>query len=125
MKRPRIILYFFVVFGLFHVALLIGTIFVNYKRNVDFLYLTKFLNHTEKMIWMAVVGVILFLVNLLIFNIESRQRKKFIVEQENEINTLKAKLYDIQEASGSAAKPVEPPHEGEDKSEESEEDNPS
>ena len=105
MKKNRVI--FYLIFGAFHLFLVFFTMYVESNRN-DFSFLTKMLKWMSLMKWGAILGLILLIADAVwsFFAIREAEKEKAMLN--HEINTLKAKLFDLQEAA-SAAKQVPPP----------------
>lgn len=104
MKKPRSIFYF--IYFLFHVGLLLASIYVNYKSE-DFEFLLKLRERMDLMIYVSVVGVILFLVDIILVTMAVRNHNKETEKLQHEINSLKAKMFDLQEATKSVTPKVE------------------
>jgi hypothetical protein len=104
MKKNRVI--FYLIFGAFHLFLVFFTMYVESNRN-DFSFLTKMLKWMSLMKWGAILGLILLIADAVwsFFAIREAEKEKAMLN--HEINTLKAKLFDLQEAA-SAAKQVPP-----------------
>lgn len=106
MNKYRLI--FYVVFGAFHLFLLFFTFYVEANKN-DFGILTKILKMISWMKYGAMLGlafVIADVVWVMITNSENNREKDSL---KDEINVLKAKLFDMQEASKEQVqKPVDP-----------------
>lgn len=105
MKKNRLI--FYAVFGAFHLFLLFFTLYVESNKN-DFAFLTQMLNWMSWMKYGAMLGLGLLIVDVLwemAINKGYEKEKSFL---NHEINILKAKLFDLQEASREAQRPVNP-----------------
>ncbi|MTI23017.1 hypothetical protein E1176_18445 [Fulvivirga sp. RKSG066] len=100
MKKPKSI--FYIVYFLFHVLLLGVAIYVNY-RSEDFEFLLKLRANMTIMIYAAVAGMILFIINMVIITMEVRNHKQKKEKLENEVNSLKAKMFDLEHASSTPA----------------------
>jgi len=98
MKKPKSI--FYLVYFLFHVMLLVVSIYVNY-RSEDFEFLLKLRSNMALMIYVSVAGLILFGINMILASMETKNSKKGKEKLENEINSMKARMYDLQEAAAS------------------------
>jgi hypothetical protein len=96
MKKNRLI--FYTVFGAFHLFLVIFTIFVESNRN-DFSFLTRMLKWMSVMKYGAFLGLVLLIADLVWAFMANREEQKEKAMLTNEINTLKAKLFDLQEAA--------------------------
>jgi len=109
MSTPKYV--FFLIYFIFHVLLLGGTIYMmNRLGESDYGWINGFVsgdnlvfNETNITIF-AVLGLILFLVNVVMVNMQISGSKKREQKLEGEVNSLKAKLYDLQDAQ----KPVSP-----------------
>ena len=100
MKRPKSIFYF--IYFLFHIGLLLASIYVNYKSE-DFEFLLKLREKMDIMIYVAVVGLLLFFIDIILISMAVRTYNKEKEKLEREVNSLKAKMFDLQEATGSAS----------------------
>ncbi len=96
MKKPKSI--FYLVYFLFHFAFLITAIYTNY-RSEDFEFLLWLRDRMDWMIYAAVLGLILFIVNIVMVTMAQRQTKKEVERLEHEANSFKAKMFDLQEAT--------------------------
>lgn len=96
MKKNRLI--FYAVFGAFHLFLLIFTIYVESNQN-DFAFLTQMLKWMSLMKWGAILGLLLLIGDVIwsYMAIRESNKEKAVLMHEN--NTLKAKLFDLQEAA--------------------------
>ncbi|UII28926.1 hypothetical protein LVD15_10995 [Fulvivirga maritima] len=98
MKKPKSI--FYLIYFLFHVSLLLASIYVNYKSE-DFEFLINLRGHMDLMIYVTILGLILFFVDVVLVTMTVRSHKKEKEKLEHEINSLKAKMFDLQSVSGS------------------------
>lgn len=100
MKKNRLI--FYAVFGAFHLFLLFFTIYVESNRN-DFAFLTQMLKWMSLMKWGAIFGLLLLIGDVIwaMVSIRESNKEKAVLTHEN--NTLKAKLFDLQEAAKQAS----------------------
>jgi hypothetical protein len=96
MKKNRVI--FYTVFGAFHLFLVFFTIYVESNKN-DFSFLTQMLKLMSLMKWGAIFGLMLLIADLVWAFVIFRETEKEKGLLTHEINTLKAKLFDLQEAS--------------------------
>ena len=96
MKRNRLI--FYAVFALFHLFLVIFTIYVESNKN-NFGVLTQMLKYISLMKYGAFLGLILLVVDVLWNRNSEKQSEKQKDALTHELNTLKAKLFDLQEAA--------------------------
>jgi len=102
MNKNRLILY--VVFGLFHLGLLIFTTYVDAQKE-DFAFLTQLLSWISVTKYLAIFGLLLFLTDVAWAYWINKKTEEEKTSLRNELTTLKAKLFDLQEA----AKKVTPP----------------
>lgn len=101
MKKPKTI--FYLVYFLFHVLLLAVSIYVNYKSE-DFEFLLKLRANMSLMTYVSVAGLILFGVNMILVYMEARNFSHTKKKLEGEVNSWKAKLYDLKEAGDAKSK---------------------
>ena len=98
MGKNRIILY--VIFAAFHVGAFIFTLMIQ-----DFTFLTNIFQHIALFKYISFFGIILIATDFIwswIVNSDSKKEKAALTQ---ELNTLKAKLFDLQEvAKAEAAK---------------------
>lgn len=99
MKKPKSIFYF--IYFLFHITFLGVAIYVNY-RSEDFEFLLWLREKMSLMIYVSILGLILFGINMLLVAMEGRSKKKELGTMEKEVNSMKAKMFDLQEATHSA-----------------------
>lgn len=104
MKKNRVI--FYAVFGAFHLFLVFFTMYVESNKN-DFAFLTNMLKWISLTKWGAIFGLCLLIADAVWSLITTRDAEREKAVLTHEINTLKAKLFDMQEAA--AAKKVPPP----------------
>lgn len=114
MKKPKSI--FYLVYFLFHISLLIVAIYVNH-RSEDFEFLLKLRSNMSLMTYVSVAGLILFAINMILVSMEVRNNKQTKEKLENEVNSMKAKMFDLQEASGKKTEETKVVEEKEDKDE--------
>jgi len=93
MKKPKSI--FYLIYFLFHIILLGVSIYVNY-RSEDFEFLLKLRANMSLMTYVSVAGLILFGINMVLISMESKNARKVKEKLENEVNSTKAKMYDMQ-----------------------------
>jgi hypothetical protein len=99
MKKSRLI--FFAVFGAFHLFLVILTTYIDSQKG-DFAFLTELLGFLPLMKWGAFLGFTLLVIDVVwswIINRDSQKEKDALT---HELHTLKAKLFDLQEAEKKA-----------------------
>ena len=90
-QRRRI---FFIIFGVYHLAILIAILVV---EKADLGFLLDLYNKTWLMRYASILGILLFVTDFIWNWIEARNagREKDVMRHEN--NTLKAKVYDLQQ----------------------------
>jgi hypothetical protein len=95
MNKNRLI--FYGVFAFFHLFILIFSLYMDSHKN-DFTFLVEM----QKKIWMikygSIIGVILLVVDFVWVMRDGKQQIQEKNALEHELNTLKAKLFDMQEA---------------------------
>lgn len=96
MKKPKSI--FYIIYFIFHLGLLLASIYTNYKSE-DFEFLLWLRGKMALMVYVSIAGMLLFFIDLLLTNMEARNRKKEKEALEREINSMKAKMFDLQEAT--------------------------
>lgn len=104
MKKGKTI--FLIIYLVFHLVLLIASIVVN-LRSEDFQFLFSIRENIGIIVWFSAVGMILFIVNTVLITASTRNNDKREERLRREVNTLKAKIYDLQDASSSSTD-VEP-----------------
>ncbi len=95
MSRNRIIL--FIIFAAFHVAAFIFTLLIQ-----DFGFLTRIYQHIGLFKYITFLGIVLIVVDFVWSWIVSRDSQKEKAALTHELNTLKAKLFDLQETAKEA-----------------------
>jgi hypothetical protein len=103
MKKNRLV--FYSVFGVLHLFIFFSTLYVEYVGKHDIIKLFDL----YKNIWMLKYGsillLILFTTNVILHYRDNRRNLREKEQLNQELNTLKAKLYDLQEEL--KAKPVQ------------------
>lgn len=69
------------------------------------------------MTYVSVAGLILFAINMILITMEVRNNKQSKEKLENEVNSMKAKMFDLQEAAGKKNVEAQEIEEKEDKDE--------
>lgn len=92
---------FLIFYFVFHVVLLVGAIVVN-LRSEDFEFLFSVRDNMAGTVWFAVLGMLLFIINVIMISLSTRSHKKSEEKLRQEINSLKAKVYDLQDVSASS-----------------------
>jgi len=93
MSKNRVI--FYIVFALFHVGAFIFTVVLD--NNTDLLF--RMVSWVPYFKWITLLGVIFIIADVIwswIINRDSQREKAVLIK---ELTTLKAKLFDLQEAS--------------------------
>lgn len=105
MKKSRLI--FYLIFVLFHIGAFIFTVALGNDSG----FLMSMFSWVPYFKWVTLFGVALVLVDFGWAWIANRDRNREREALGNEVNTLKAKLFDIQESSRQAppSKPADPP----------------
>ena len=92
MSRNRVI--FYLIFLAFHVAAFIFTIYIQ-----DFSFLTRIFDHIRSFKFITFFGLMLMVTDIIWTWIGDRETRKENAALRHELNTLKAKLFDMQEVS--------------------------
>ena len=107
MKNGKTI--FLIIYLVFHLVLLGGAIVVN-LRSEDFEFLFSVRDNMSVTVWLGIIGLILFIFNVIMISVATRNHHKKEEKLRQEINSLKAKVYDLQDIKRPAPKPVTPEH---------------
>lgn len=94
MKRNRLI--FYAVFAVFHLFLVFFTIYVE-SNKTDFRFLTQMLEWISITKYGAIFGLILLAVDFFWVRNSDKNHERELEALNKELNTLKAKLFDMQE----------------------------
>ncbi len=119
MKKPRFI--FYLIFFLFHLGMFTFSLVVeNFKNDFDFLFGLH--GYIPSLKFITFIGLLLFIIDFAWYNITIRSHHKELDYLKSEHNSIKAKLFDMQEATKKANVISEPQlPEGENKEEPSNE----
>ena len=97
MKKVYLII--FSVLGLFHLGMVLMSFYVNSLFNDNnFMDLLSMAGYVPKMRWVAITGLGLVIVLGIVFLIHIRNFKSKLEALENEKNSFKAKMFDMQAA---------------------------
>jgi hypothetical protein len=102
MKKNRWI--FYAVFGLFHLAAFIFTVVLQGNTGL----LLKMAGWIPYFKWITLLGLILLIVDIIWAISDQKAHQKERAALSHELNTLKAKLFDLQEASRNSPAPTNP-----------------
>lgn len=105
MKKNRLI--FYSAFAIFHFFLVIFTFYLDANKN-DFGFLTGMLKWTSFFKWGAVLGFLMLLVDLFWSMKTNKEAEREKAALQHEVNTLKAKMFDLQEAAKLNPPPQKP-----------------
>ena len=95
MKKPKLI--FYLIFGLFHLLTFLATLYLDTQsENLGFLF--KIQKYIPLMKYWALVGLVLIIIDMVIASFSQRTHQRGLEALEKENNTLKAKMFDLQEA---------------------------
>ncbi len=94
-QRRRI---FFGIFGVYHFAILMFVIYIDSNKE-DFGLLSQLYGKLSLLKYGAVLGIVLFAVDIIWNFLETRNAKKEHETLRHENNTLKAKVYDFQQSA--------------------------
>lgn len=98
-KRRRI---FFAIFGAYHLIILFFVIYIDSNKE-DFGILSQLYSKISLMKYGAVLGMLLFAIDLIWWWLEGRTVKQEQETLRHENNTLKAKVYDLQQTTKTEA----------------------
>lgn len=105
MKRNRLI--FYTIIGALHLFIFLFTLYMNSKKDD-----LQFLINLSKIIWLLpwamFILLVLFITNIILHVRDNRRHQRENVQLIQEMNTLKAKLYDLQESGKKASEPNPP-----------------
>jgi hypothetical protein len=96
MKKNKLI--FYAVFGAFHLFLVVFSFYVEANKN-DFSFLTQILKVMSWMKYGAMLGLALLIADVCWDFISQKDHQKEKAALSHELNTLKAKLFDLQESA--------------------------
>lgn len=108
MKKNRLI--FFSVFGAFHLLLVLFTFYVESQKN-DFAFLTQILRYMSWLKYGALLGLLLLIADVIWTRLTARAHDREMAALAQEVNALKAKLFDLQEAAHKSTPPPAADHE--------------
>lgn len=97
MKTFKTIL--FVALLIFHIA---TVVIISIGKN-DLNFLFDLFKQMDLVQYSAIVGLVLFLIVVFLFKQEEKAKSKLIEKHDNELNQIKAKLYDKKESESSSA----------------------
>jgi hypothetical protein len=106
MKKSRLI--FYLLFALFHIGAFIFTV----ALGKDTGFLMSMFSWVPYFKWVTLVGVVFILIDFIWAWIATKDRDREKEALSHEVNTLKAKLFDLQEdvtKKAAAQKPINPP----------------
>lgn len=106
MSKRRII--FFAIFGGYHLIILFFTLYIG-SGDIDFGLLAELYGKISWFKYGALIGLVLFLTDFMWAWLEDRKIKKEHDAFRLENNTLKAKVYDYQQAGKEPVKKETPP----------------
>lgn len=119
MKKPRLI--FYLIFFLFHLGMFTFSLVMENKKN-DFEFLMDLHGYIPSLKFITFIGLILFIVDFAWFNLSVRSHRNELDHLKREHNSIKAKLFDMQEETKKTNRNSEPQLlEGENKEESSNE----
>lgn len=106
MKKNRLI--FYILFALFHLGAFIFTV----ALGNDSRFLMSMFSWVPHFKWVTLLGVVLVIIDFAWTSIEAKDRNRERAALAHEVNTLKAKLFDMQEEvtrKASQRPPLNPP----------------
>jgi len=105
MNKRRLI--FFGIFGAYHLLAFIFTLIIQYNTGILF----QIVSYISWFKYGTLLGLVLLIIDAIWWWQESKASLKNQEAARHENNTLKARVYDLQETSKGAAKPVSNPKE--------------
>ena len=94
MKKPRFI--FYLIFFLFHLGMFSFSLVVeNFKNDFDFLFGLH--GYIPSLKFITLIGMLLFIIDFAWYNITLRSHNKELEHLKSEYNSVKAKLFNMQE----------------------------
>lgn len=106
MKKNRLI--FYLIFALFHIGAFIFTVALGNDSG----FLMSMFSWVPYFKWVTLLGVVFVLIDFIWSWIAAKDRSRETEALSHEVNTLKAKLFDMQEdvtKKASTPKPINPP----------------
>ena len=97
MKKHRVI--FYLIFALFHIGALIFTI----KLGKDSTFLISMFSWVPYFKWVTLLGVVLMIIDFIWAIMAARESNREKAALSHEVNTLKAKMFDMQEQATQAS----------------------
>ena len=105
MKKNRLI--FYSVIGVIHLLVFLFTLYMDSQKDN-----LQFLVNLQKVIWMLkyamFILLVLFITNFILHLRDNKRHQRENVQLIQELNTLKAKLYDLQETGKKTSEPNPP-----------------
>lgn len=105
MKKNRLI--FYSVIGVIHLLVFLFTLYMDSQRDN-----LQFLVNLQKVIWLLkyamFILLVLFITNFILHLRDNKRHQRENVQLIQELNTLKAKLYDLQETGKKTSEPNPP-----------------
>ena len=95
MKKGKTI--FLIIYLVFHLVLLVAAIVVNLRAE-DFEFLFSVRDNMASTVWFSIIGMILFIINVIMISMSTRNHEKEKEKLRQEVNSYKAKIYDLQDA---------------------------
>ena len=105
MKKNRLI--FYAIFGAFHLLMTIFAFYVD-SRSTDFVFLGEMLKWIPWLKWATIIGLILLVTDIVWNSTDTKELSKENAALHQEMNTLKAKLFDLQEDAKKASQTPNP-----------------
>ena len=106
MKKNRLI--FYSVFGGLHLFIFIAILYIEYVGKDDVQVLFRLYSNIWMLKYCSFILLILFATNVILHYRDNRRNTREKDGLTHELNTLKARLYDLQEASKPASQPENP-----------------
>ncbi len=76
----------------------LGSSYLTYKNQNNMSFLMEMKSYLPYMLYFSIVGLVLFLLSFMVYQLDGLKAKKQIAKLEQDKNELKAKLFDMQES---------------------------
>ncbi len=86
----------------------LGSSYLTYKNQNNMSFLMEMKSYLPYMLYFLIVGMLLFLLSFMVYQLDGIKAKKQIAQLEIEKNELKAKLFDMQEEASKSVERIAP-----------------
>ncbi len=84
----------------------LGSSYLTHKNQDNLSFLMEMQSYIPYMLYFSLIGIVLFILSFMVYQLDGRKKKKQIARLEQDKNELKAKLFDMQEAKSSKDLPA-------------------